>query len=367
MNRTKKKKRGGAAALDDTVYDIVIIAGQSNAVGYGIRNVCDKSTFAGCGGKIDLRTNTTVQGPIRISGYEIIDTTKVKMFTSSYDFPDSYIELNKNKIVDMSEPLNHILSRDPAGDSNKISFVSSFAKEYLKITEFRTSARKLLIVGCAKSATGMNEWIQTSDPYELYNLTIQRLQSVRDLLSSTNNSKVVAFLWHQGESDMTSTFNSAAIRAAVGDAAKSRLINTNRNNYKSKLKNSLTGMRTAIMSIFNNNNGGYTYPILLGGLSYDKQFNRITGVRNPAEFRQEMSKLISEVSNPNDPNYIPKSAFVSSDYFTFSPRLEGNSIMNESGTEVDTYGDDGNHHFSASSMREFGRRYFYFYNIIKNQ
>ena len=355
MNRTKKKKRGGAAALDDTVYDIVIIAGQSNAVGYGIRNVCDKSTFAGCGGKIDLRTNTTVQGPIRISGYEIIDTTKVKMFTSSYDFPDSYIELNKNKIVDMSEPLNHILSRDPAGDSNKISFVSSFAKEYLKITEFRTSARKLLIVGCAVSATGINEWGVATDPYSLYNATVERLRTVRSRLSPSNNSKVVAFLWHQGESDMPGIFSNPANIA------------TRITSYKLRLKNCLTGMRTAIMSIFNSNNGGYTYPILLGGLCYDKQFNRITGVRNPAEFRQEMSKLISEVSNPNDPNYIPKSAFVSSDYFTFSPRLEGNSIMNESGTEVDTYGDDGNHHFSASSMREFGRRYFYFYNIIKNQ
>jgi hypothetical protein len=231
------------------------------------------------------------------------------------------------------------------------------------------SARKLLIVGCAKSGTGIMEWGQTSDPYELYNITIERLQNVRDLLSLTNNSKVVAFLWHQGESDMVSTFNNPAIRAAVGDAAKNTIITANRNKYKLALKNSLTGMRSRIMSIFNNNNGGYTYPILLGGLCYDKQFNRITGVRvnDGRQYRKEMSELISEVSNPSDSYYIPKSAFVSSDYFTFSPRLEGNSIMDASGVEVDNYGDDGNHHFSATSMREFGRRYFYYYNIVKDQ
>ena len=205
------------------------------------------------------------------------------------------------------------------------------------------------------------------DGSSLYNLTIDRLTNVKNCLSATNPSKVVAFLWHQGETDMPNIFYSRAIRAAVGDAAKNAIITTNRNNYKLRLKNSLTGMRSRIMSIFNNNNGGYTYPILLGGLSYDKQINRITGVREPTQFRKEMSKLISEVSNPSDPYYIPKSAFVSSDYFTFSPRLEGNSIMNASGIEVDYYGTDGNHHFSATSMREFGRRYFYYYNIVRNQ
>jgi len=371
MRKTKKIKKGGVVALDDTVYDIVIIAGQSNAVGYGIRNVCDKSTFAGCGGKIDLRTNSTVQGPIRIAGYDLLDTTKVKMFTSGYDYPDSYVELNKNQIVNMSEPLNHVLSRDPVGDSNKISFASSFANEYISKISMGSgaTARKLLIVGCAVSATGMNEWDVSVDPNELYNVTVERLRTVRSRLSLTNNSKVVAFLWHQGESDMVNTFNSAAIRAAADIATKTRIINTNRNNYKLRLKNSLTGMRTAIMSIFNSSNSGYTYPILLGGLCYDKQFNRITGVRvnDGVEYRNEMSQLISELSNPSDTYYIEKSAFVSSDYFTFLPRLEGNSIMDANGSEVDTYGDDGNHHSSATSMRQFGKRYFYFYSIIKNQ
>jgi len=124
-------------------------------------------------------------------------------------------------------------------------------------------------------------------------------------------------------------------------------------------------MRHNIRLIFRSNNGGYTFPILLGGLSYDKQFNRITGVRNTSEYRKEMSDLIKEVSTPTDENYIPTSAFVSSDRLaiaSFNTRLEGNSIMDSSGRIL---GDDDNSHFSATAIREFGKRYFYYYNLIK--
>jgi hypothetical protein len=178
---------------------------------------------------------------------------------------------------------------------------------------------------------------------------VQRLQNVKNQLAPNNNSKVVAFLWHQGESNMT--------RAVSSD--------TYINSYKSALKDSLTGMRTDIMRIFNNNNSNYTYPILLGGLSYDKQFNRITGAAIPNEYRREMSQRISELSNPSDIYFIPKSAFVSSDSLTvggFNRRLEGNSVMDASGNIV---GYDDNNHFSATSARELGKRYYFYYNQIK--
>jgi hypothetical protein len=369
MNRTKKKKKGGgapgSAPLDNTVYDIVIIAGQSNAVGHGIRNVCDSTSLRGCSA-IDLRSDSELQGPIRSAGYDRLDTTKVKMFTSYFN-PAEERHTNPNQIVDMSEPLQNSIYRDPISNGNQISFASSFAIEYLR--RISMGSRKLLIVGCAVDGAGIypnrpetpndqGAWYWAvpayDDPTSLYNLTIDRLTNVKNCLSPTNPSKVVAFLWHQGETDMPNILRNPATRINKIDA------------FKSQLKRSLTGMRTAIMRIFNSNNGGYTYPILLGGLSYDKQFNRITGERNPTEFRKEMSKVISEVSNPSDPYYIPKSAFVSSDYFTFSPRLEGNSRMDASGNIIDTYG-DGDHHFSATSMREFGRRYFYYFTIVKDQ
>jgi hypothetical protein len=358
MNKTKKKKKGGTAVLDNTVYDIIIIAGQSNAEGNGIRNVCNSRSLSGCSAGVNLRTNSNIQGPIITADYDRLDTTKVKMFTANPNPAEDRLT-NPNQIVDMREPLQHFAYRDPIENGNRISFASSFAKEY--ISKINLGTRKLLIVGCAWSGAGMyasGSWFWRkpayNDPNSLYYLTIDRLTNVKNCLTPNNPSKVVAFLWHQGETDMFHTFSNSAT------------ITARRNDYKSALRTSLTGMRTDIMNIFNNN-GGYTYPILLGGLSYDMQFNRITGARTSNEFRHEMSKLISEVSNPSDLNYIPKSAFVSSDYFTFSPRLEGNSKMNASGIEVDNYGDDGNHHFSASSMREFGRRYFYFYNIIKDQ
>jgi hypothetical protein len=78
-----------------------------------------------------------------------------------------------------------------------------------------------------------------------------------------------------------------------------------------------------------------------------------------------MSQIISEVSNPSDPNFIQKSAFVSSDTLAvggFNRRLEGNSTMNAAG---EILGADDNNHFSATANREFGKRYFYTYNLIK--
>jgi hypothetical protein len=203
----------------------------------------------------------------------------------------------------------------------------------------------------------------------LYNNTVQRLRNVKNQLAARNNSKVVAFLWHQGEIDIGLTVRSEA----------------NKTTYKSALKESLTGMRTEIMSIFNNNNGGYTYPILLGGLSFDNNINRMTGAVMtptvpptvpPARPLPEltgvrlMSQVISDVSVRSDPNYIKKSAFVSSGSlptvgrptYDFSRHLEGNSTMDPSGNLI---GNNDNAHFSATASRDFGKRYFFYYNQIK--
>jgi len=47
----------------------------------------------------------------------------------------------------------------------------------------------------------------------------------------------------------------------------------------------------------------------------------------------------------------------------FNRRLEGDAVMNTSGNI--TRENSGNTHFSATSIRELGRRYFYFYDMIK--
>jgi len=348
----------GSIADNSLIYDIIIVAGQSNAIGRGKRNICDNRALEGCSTGVDLRKNSSRQGPItNISGYDFIDASKIKMFTTETD----PVEANRNKIVGCREPIQHFQYRG-SEDNNQLSFASSFAREYI----YRTSigSRRVLIVGCAWSASAIlnsndaPKWSKSygpdnPDPDSIYERTVERLRNVKNFLTPNNSSKVVALLWHQGESDTGYIFSNSATR----DARKLE--------YKSALKETLTGMRRDIINIFRDSNSGYTFPILLGGLSYDKQFNRITGVRNTREYRQEMSELISEVSTPTDENYIPTSAFVSSDRLAiaaFNRRLEGNSVMDSRGRIV---GEDDNSHFSATAIRELGKRYFHYYNLIK--
>ena len=367
-----------ATSPTSQVYDIIIVAGQSNAMGYGFRNACDISnSLPGCttaADRIRHNNNSTRTSAITniANSYESTNP-RIKQFSGE----NAAVEANRNKIIDMSEPLQHFQARA----SRYVSFTFHFAKEYLARTSM--GSRQVLIVGCgwpgssmfpALSPTGDRRFwrkpIATDNlTLSLYNMTVQRLRNVKNQLAPTNNSRVVAFLWHQGETDISSTVRSEANKTA----------------YKTALKESLIGMRTEIMSIFNNNNSRYTYPILLGGLSFDNNINRVTGVAMtptvpptvpPATPLPEltgvrlMSQVISELSVPTNPNYIQKSAFVSTHSlpavgrptYDFSKHLEGNSTMDPTGRII---GADDNSHFSATANREFGKRYFHYYNTIK--
>jgi hypothetical protein len=368
-NRTKKLKRGGA--LDTTLYDIVVIAGQSNGYGVGRRNVCDSARLSGCGGVVDLRKNSTAVGPItNIPNLYDSPNSKIKQFSGEWNSDTT----KRNKIIEAINPLETFVSFGTGTNS----FGMSFAKDYIADSQIAIGTRNLLLVNCSYAGTGMDsgagggmKWRKptASDDLSksLYTKTVQRLRNLKTLLHPTNNSKVVAFLWHQGETDEI---------AATGSAG-------GKTNYKNKLKQSLEGMREEIMGIFNNNNDSYVFPILLGGLCLDMQFNRITGVRNTVSKRQEMCKIISEVSNPNDRYYIENSAFVSSDYLTFSPRLESNTEVDDNGNSLGVRYADGrfiscasadaterdkcedNSHFSATANRELGERYFHYYKGVR--
>ena len=365
-NRTKKIRRGGA--LDTTLYDIVVIAGQSNGYGYGRRNVCDSTRLPGCGAVVDLRKNSTLVGPItNIPNLYDSPNSKIKQFSGEWNSDTT----KRNKIIEAIDPLETFVSFGTGTNS----FGMSFAKDYIADSQIAIGTRNLLLVNCSYPGTGVDSGLDSMKwrkptanddlSKSLYTKTVQRLKNLKTLLHPTNDSKVVAFLWHQGETDETTATT------------------TGKRNYKNKLKESLEGMREEIIGIFNNNNDSYIFPILLGGLCLDVQFNRITGVINTASKRQEMCKIISEVSNPNDAYYIEKSVFVSSDYFTFSPRLESNTELDASGNSVGIRYADGrfmscasedaterrscedNTHFSASANRELGKRYFHYYKGVR--
>jgi hypothetical protein len=373
--------------LDSNLYDIVIVAGQSNSVGRGSRNVCDSIRLGGgcSSSSIDLTRNSSRLGAITdVSGYDFIDGNKVKMFTCNGDLdsdPNLQDALRKmitddgfipsthyDSIIPMREPLESFQHR-PHTDTD-ISFASSFANEYIKTM---SAGRKLLIVGCGISAASINEWRD-----EYHAMTLTRLTRLRNRLTSTNTSKVVAFLWHQGESDTSDTLlpdydvdgsvfrvNDNGEPYTVGNDTV--MINKKKNIFKFKLQKTLSRMRTDIIGIFTNNNSNYRFPILIGGLSYDIEINRKTGMPVRGKRVISFSNLMSEISNPTDLFYLEKSAFVSSgpilSLSNFARKLESNAIYNAAGQFIPYYED--NVHFSASSMREFGKRYFYYYNLIK--
>ena len=203
MNQTKKLKRGGSVAQ---VYDIVVIAGQSNAVGFGRRNVCDSSRLPGCGG-VDLRKNSTAVGPItNLANLYDSKHNKIKQFSGEWNSDVS----KRNKIIEASDPLETFINYG----TGTISFGMSFAKEYIADRQINIGSRELLLVNCAYSGSGLHsgsnnmKWRKptTGDNLNqsLYTKTVQRLRNLKTLLGLANNSRVVAFLWHQGETDRIS-------------------------------------------------------------------------------------------------------------------------------------------------------------------
>jgi len=377
LNNPIEEFQGGGT--DSTTYDIIIVAGQSNAIGVGIRNVCEASDISGCsriGRNLNVSTYATI-GPIDYvrNKYEYVPTIrdanydKIKMFTYDLDVAGTATATDvSNIIIDLKEPLHHAIYSDDLG---RITFATSFAKEYLRNIIPSWSSRKILVVGCAVSGTAIERWEEGSTD-DFCGQALTRLQNVKNLLTSNNSSKVVALLWHQGESNAGAIFDGMVTSSAPREE-RVRLRDIAKNLYKSKLKAVLTRLRNGARRIFTRSS---MFPILLGGLSYDAEFyresHRLRGTRiqNPnRQYRSQMSAVISEVSKPEDPYYIEKSAFVSSDVLPisgFNRRLENNQSISSTGNYFwHTSISDGVGHFSASSMRELGRRYFYYYNLIK--
>ena len=129
-------------------FDIIIQAGQSNAEGCGL-------------------------GPVEFP-YEPTDWV-------FYLNSDLTITQACERVVG-----NHIQS----------NFSLSFARKYLQNGHL-PAGRKLLILRCAVGGTGFldNRWGMTDDLY------LQMMDMIRTALGMNQRNRLVAFLWHQGETD----------------------------------------------------------------------------------------------------------------------------------------------------------------------
>jgi hypothetical protein len=147
----------GGTGLDvnDIGYDIIMIAGQSNAVGWEA--------------SIDFN-------------YDYTDP-RILQFPNggAYD----------QKIILAANPLKHN-TVDNRNDS--VGFGLGFAKLYLETLPLN---RKIIIVPCAYGGTGYSDskW-RVGDSY--YNNAVAKVNAV---ISLNSNNRIAAILWHQGEAD----------------------------------------------------------------------------------------------------------------------------------------------------------------------
>ena len=156
--------------LKNTVFDIIVLAGQSNAEGYGV--------------SLDSK-------PIVISdAYEIIDKNKFGMKLKE---DGSYGGLD---FVYPVEVIIRELQERYSGDSYCSDLSLGFVRKY-KQSKFYSRDRKILVIKTGYGGSGF-----AFDQHGVGNpLYIRMLDMINIGLSLNKNNRIVAFLWHQGEHD----------------------------------------------------------------------------------------------------------------------------------------------------------------------
>lgn len=129
-------------------FDIIIQAGQSNAEGYGF-------------------------GPA----------------SCPYEPNDNVLYLNSDLTVMQA-------CEKVRGNEIQSNFALSFAQEYIKSGRL-LEGRKLLILRCAVGGTGFSDkrWGMSDDLY------LTMMEMIRTALALNGENRLVAMLWHQGETD----------------------------------------------------------------------------------------------------------------------------------------------------------------------
>lgn len=149
-------------------YDIIVLAGQSNAEGSGVGE-----------GSIAHYNNPNI--------LELVDKNR------------HLVTLSEEGVLCLPKPYEwtlQIANERNAGGTLYADFAQSFAEEYIKEGKLE-SGRKVLIVKTAIGGTGFmrNQWGKGCP------MTDRAFEMVDYALSLQEHSRIVAVLWHQGEHD----------------------------------------------------------------------------------------------------------------------------------------------------------------------
>lgn len=150
----------------DTPFDIVVLAGQSNAQGGGL-------------GEVEKRYE-------RDENVCFLNDTKTFGLTVDPETDNVFLTADCPSVTYIS------VAEDNEGAANlSFTFASAYAKNNLQ------KGRKLLVIRTAVGGTGFTrgEWLVTNKLY------FRMLSMVDEALQLNKENRLVGFLWHQGEHD----------------------------------------------------------------------------------------------------------------------------------------------------------------------
>ena len=346
-------------------FDIIVIVGQSNAVGSGLDGPPDKIPFtvSSADGFTPINGDSTkfdlISDPKTSALYtnDINDTSENLIATYNIVGVPNTPTRSSDILFDPFDPIANSSIRRGTG------FGLSFAREYIRNNKLKAN-RRVLVVGCAYSGTGfyIDSKDETKDFYwnyendetiekivkekrytSLYKLAIRRIYEAHMsslLLNKTSKNKIVAMLWHQGEQNDGTT----QIDMSITDYTN----NTTRvDKYKNNVVELLTNLRRNAMNIILDTNRAPTnVPICMGGLLFGRSYNA-----------NSMTDVIKDICDKNKNSNF---RFVPSDNSLSNVTYNGTKIFNHFLKGRSISGD--NVHFDRVSQIEFGKRYFYKFN-----
>lgn len=313
---------------NNTTYDIVIIAGQSNAQGNSLQYYVPNYRGMVRGTIYEhLYNNPYFQNDKLNNERPNNDSLRNSIFMFNHD----------NAVQVATDPIHHFRESGLKTNSKPQGFGIPFARQYVK-----EKGGKVLLLGCAMGGTsflGFTEgtsdkggkvysW-QEMDPSKpvcegnrcsLFKMSKERIDNLVGKVAS--NSRVVAILWHQGENDYRSLRDNR----------------DNRPRYKNGLSTMLKNLRSYAKTKFPSSDANF--PILIGGLSpKGEPYNTVTPI---------LREMANENSSSNF-RFVPSDDSLGSRIQEFNSNLRPNN-------RTDTL------HFSRMSIIDFGYRYYYVFN-----
>ncbi len=251
------------AATQCDGYDLVLLAGQSNAVGRGL-------------------AGTYSFTPAQIAAQPRVFET-VRTYDSATDPIWKYLTQGTFQIIQASEPLmNDTNLEDVAG---RIGFAYSFS--LLLASQESDPARCVLIIPAARSGTSVLAWNLIDRQYagDLAFFYLDMISRTNLALSLLPNSKVAAFLWLQGEAD---SLNLASLDTP--DPSRIASLMPNVTTYQTQLATVMAQMRTDIGCV----------PAMLGNLapSFISNYSTDQAIEAYAETsKRQVETAIQAVAN----------------------------------------------------------------------